>query len=62
MSVMTATQEAPASAATVLREFEADLVVAAVSGAAEGVKTITLAAPTGRLSRPGHRARTSTSC
>jgi ferredoxin-NADP reductase len=44
---MTATQEAPASAATVLREFEADLVITAVSDAAEGVKTITLASPDG---------------
>ena len=47
MTAMTATQEAPPSAATVLREFEADLVVTAVSDAAEGVKTITLAEPGG---------------
>ena len=45
MTAMTATQEAPTSAATVLREFEADLAVTAVSDAAEGVKTITLASP-----------------
>ena len=44
---MTAIQEAPASAATVLREFEADLVVTAVSDAADGVRTITLASPDG---------------
>jgi ferredoxin-NADP reductase len=44
---MTATQEAPTSVTTVLREFEADLVVTGVSEAAEGVKTITLAAPDG---------------
>jgi ferredoxin-NADP reductase len=43
---MTAAQEAPASAA-ILREFEADLTVTAVGDAAEGVKTITLAAPDG---------------
>jgi ferredoxin-NADP reductase len=44
---MTATQEALPSAATVVREFEADLVVTAVNDAADGVKTITLAAPDG---------------
>jgi ferredoxin-NADP reductase len=46
---MTATQQAPASAATLLREFEADLLVTAVSDAAEGVKTITLASPDGTV-------------
>jgi ferredoxin-NADP reductase len=45
MNAMTMPQQAPASASTVLREFEADLVVTAVSDATEGVKTITLAAP-----------------
>ena len=44
---MTASQEAPPSATTVLREFEADLTVTAVGDAAEGVKTITLASPDG---------------
>src|SRR5215469_12818092 len=47
MTAMTTTQQAPATAATVLREFEATLVVTAVSDAAEGVKTITLANPDG---------------
>jgi ferredoxin-NADP reductase len=47
MNAMTATKQAPAPAATVLREFEADLVVTAVKDAAEGVKTITLASPDG---------------
>jgi ferredoxin-NADP reductase len=47
MTAMTTTQQAPATTATVLREFEATLVVTAVSDAAEGVKTITLANPGG---------------
>jgi ferredoxin-NADP reductase len=49
MTAMTATQHAPPSAATVLREFETRLVVTAVSDAAEGVKTITLASPDGTV-------------
>jgi ferredoxin-NADP reductase len=52
MNAMTATQPAPVSTATVLREFEADLLVTAVSDAAEGVKTITLTAPD-RTALPG---------
>jgi ferredoxin-NADP reductase len=52
MNAMTTTQQAPASAATVLREFEADLVVTAVSDAAEGVKTITLGSPDGAALPP----------
>ena len=47
MNAMTATQEAPVSGTTILREFEADLVITAATNAAEGVKTITLAAPDG---------------
>jgi ferredoxin-NADP reductase len=47
MTAMTATQHAPPSATTVLREFEATLAVTAASDAAEGVKTITLANPDG---------------
>ena len=52
MTAMTASQQAPAPTATVLREFEAELVVTAVRDAAEGVKTITLASPAGTTLPP----------